>query len=62
MKGDRYRHKKRGTSYTVVVAHAELQTSAPLREGAEIVVYRGDDGKFWARPSSEFHDGRFEKL
>jgi hypothetical protein len=58
---ERWRHRKRGTTYRVIVSHAELQSSVGLSEGAELVVYQGTDGKYWARPLSEFHDGRFEK-
>ena len=56
---DRVRHIKRGTAYTVISRDAELQASDPLHEGQRLVVYRGDDGKFWARPIYEFEDGRF---
>lgn len=59
---ERYRHKKRGTVYEVI-GTAELQVAglAP-DEGDYLEVYRGDDGKLWARPFDEFHDGRFEAL
>lgn len=59
---DRYRHKARGTVYEVI-ASAELQAAngAP-EEGAILTIYRGDDGKVWARRASEFGDGRFERL
>ncbi len=57
----RYRHKKRGTVYTEI-GRAELQMASELVDGAELVVYRGDDGKLWAREVSEFLDGRFEEL
>lgn len=58
-----WRHKKRGSSY-VELGRAELQASNPtlLKEGAEIVFYRGVDGKLWCRAAAEFEDGRFEKL
>lgn len=58
----RYRHVKRGTVYTVV-GEAELQTATgALVDGSALVVYRGEDGKLWAREEGEFHDGRFEAL
>ena len=59
---ERYRHKKRGTVYEVI-GSAELQVAglAP-DEGDHLAVYRGEDGKLWARPYDEFHDGRFEAL
>lgn len=57
-----YRHKGRGTRYTIEGV-AELQASTgPVEEGALLVVYRGEDGRLWARRSREFHDGRFEKV
>lgn len=58
---ERYRHKKRGTTYTQVCV-AVLQAEIPCHESAALVVYRGEDGRFWARPHDEFHDGRFEAL
>lgn len=59
---DTYRHKTRGTFYTVEGV-AELQSSShPVEEGALLVVYRGEDGKLWARRALEFYDGRFEKV
>jgi hypothetical protein len=58
----RWRHKKRGTSYEQI-GHAELQSSCgPINEGEPLVIYRGEDGKLWARPVLDFHDGRFEPL
>lgn len=60
----RYRHKKRGTVYEVI-GEAELQvanTRYTPGEGDFLVVYRGEDGKLWARWDEEFHDGRFEAL
>lgn len=58
-KGQRWQHVKRGTSYEVI-GLAELQiASHDLVDGSELVVYRGDDGKLWAREESEFADGRF---
>lgn len=53
-----FQHNKRGSLYAVV-AEAELQTAAPVPEGARLVVYVGLDGRLWARPAEEFHDGRF---
>lgn len=59
---ERYRHVKRGTVYEVV-GEAELQTvSGALVDGSALLIYRGDDGKLWAREEGEFHDGRFELL
>jgi len=57
----RYRHKVRGTEYTVL-GEAEVQTEYAVYEGAKLVIYRGDDGKIWARPTFEFYGGRFERV
>lgn len=56
-----FRHRKRGTSYAVQ-GYASLQAETPCEEGAVLVVYKGEDGKLWARPHDEFHDGRFEEI
>lgn len=57
-----YRHVKRGTTYAVI-GEAELQcASHDPSEGDELVIYRGQDGKLWARMRDEFHDGRFERI
>jgi hypothetical protein len=52
------KHLKRGTTYTVI-GRAELQSGFDCAEGQCLVVYQGVDGKLWARPEQEFHDGRF---
>jgi hypothetical protein len=58
--GTRWRHKKRGTTYTEV-CRAQLQAMEPAPEGHVLIVYRSDDdGRYWARPAGEFLDGRFE--
>lgn len=54
----KWRHLKRGTVYEVI-GTAELQAGQLQLEHAELVIYRGEDGKLWARNSAEFHDGRF---
>lgn len=60
--GELWQHKKRGTVYEVI-GEAELQCAThDPSEGDELVIYRGDDGKLWARMRDEFHDGRFEAL
>jgi hypothetical protein len=57
-----WRHVKRGTEYEVV-GQALLQASTgPVPEAAELTVYRDRKGNLWARPRSEFEDGRFERL
>ncbi|WP_293862380.1 hypothetical protein [uncultured Alsobacter sp.] len=66
----RVRHLKRGTVYEVI-GEAEAQVAGPpntppgiawsrqLTEGHKLTVYRGEDGRLWARFSDEFNDGRF---
>lgn len=62
MSGLTYRHKKRGTTYKVV-GRADLQAGEPCPEGTTLVVYRClETGALWARPDTEFYDGRFEVL
>lgn len=58
-----HRHVKRGTSYEVI-GEAELQQASRFgpTEGDRLTIYRGEDGKLWARASSEFEDGRFEPV
>lgn len=59
--GKRYRHKVRGSTYTVM-GEVTLQTSARVSDGAQLTVYSADEtGELWVRPSHEFYDGRFEE-
>jgi hypothetical protein len=58
----RWRHKKRGTTYTFVGV-CEVQAEEPLTDYEVAVVYRSEqDGRLWVRRKSEFNDGRFEAL
>lgn len=60
--GERVRHLQRGTEYEVLGV-AELQiASAPVTEGSKLAIYRGEDGRLWAREVGEFRDGRFETI
>lgn len=62
-KGDRYRHKIRGTTYRVLFEAAKAQSSIVVLEDMTMVVYQGEaDGLVWVRPAREFFDGRFERL
>jgi hypothetical protein len=57
-----FRHRKRGSVYTMV-GSAKLQTDTPLSDMAEVIIYRHvETGQLWARPPSEFYDGRFDPL
>lgn len=46
-------HKKTGGKYQFV-GNARLQSANALNDMAYLVVYRGEDGKLWARASDEF--------
>lgn len=56
-----YRHARRPGVHR---EHARglLQSSAPVAEGAEIVAYTDDAGRWWFRPAAEFDDGRFSEI
>lgn len=61
------RHKKRGTTYTVL-GPVEMQIAVPesgervIREGDIITAYQAANGKLWGRFPDEFEDGRFEDI
>lgn len=57
----RVRHRKRGGVYTVI-GTAELQMATDLCDGSSLTIYRGEDGRWWAREEGEFEDGRFEDV
>lgn len=57
----RWRHKVRGTIYDEI-GEGQLQTREYIGGDTYLVLYRGEDGKLWARPMGEFHDGRFERV
>lgn len=54
----KYKHVKRGTVYEVI-GTAELQAEQLQGDHAALTIYRGPDGKLWARNTAEFNDGRF---
>lgn len=58
----RWRHVKRGSTYTEVRRGASVQTSRPIVEGDRLVVYDAEDGNTYARLVDEFDDGRFVSI
>lgn len=52
-------HRKRGSKY-IVLGYGFFQTIDEDYDGLRIVLYEGLDGKLWARPMTEFLDGRFQ--
>lgn len=60
-----HRHVKRGTDYMVIAeGRAQFATGPHGRymDDRAVTIYRGEDGAWWARPTGEFNDGRFEPL
>jgi len=58
-----WRHKQRGGEYAVLTSTAEAQCSlGPINEGDHVTIYQGKDGNWWVRKTSEFQDGRFERI
>lgn len=58
----RFRHKTRGTEYTLIGNGKAQCSPSGLLDDENIVLYRGDDGSLWARRYAEFWDGRFEEI
>jgi hypothetical protein len=59
-----WRHKKRGSEYKII-GQGKLQVSSHVAaiDDEWVVIYQNmNDGALWVRPSSEFFDGRFEKV
>jgi len=58
----RIKHIKRGTTYRIV-GRASIQISTSIKDGDVVYVYESeDDGKWYARPITEFTLDRFEEL
>lgn len=63
LNAERYRHKKRGTSYRLIcTAHAQCET--PIQDMETVLLYRGLEMPYgiYFRRATEFYDGRFEKI
>ncbi len=60
-RGTSWKHKKRGHTYEWMRV-AKVQTSKPIDENDEVVVYRDEKDVWWVRPVGEFLDGRFKKV
>lgn len=56
------RHRKRGTTYTIIGRATAQVSTTPILEGQQVAVYRGEDGQLWVRGDAEFRDGRFEDV
>ena len=56
----RWRHRKRGSVYTQVGV-ASVQSTVPIGEPDDLLIYRGEDGRLWARPLREFLE-RFDPV
>ena len=59
--GQRFTHKKRGSTYTVI-GIGYLQTRHDFLDDEEVVIYQEPSGILWVRPLTEFCDGRFEAV
>ena len=62
-KQEKWRHKNRGTTYTIIDSHTLVQCEKPLTDNETVLLYRDTESGKWAvRRSNEFHDGRFERV
>jgi len=58
-----YRHKKRGTLYSILHDNAVLQMEDEKHDNRRMVVYCPIAGcATYVRPYDEFFDGRFEEV
>lgn len=68
MIGQKWKHKKRGTTYEIIADTATLQCAAApefeqmFKDDAWIVYRSVDTGAVYVRPAPEFLDGRFERV
>jgi hypothetical protein len=56
------RHLKRGSEYDVMNESVSVQCTEAIREGDILCFYVEENGKGWARPQTEFNDGRFTNI
>jgi hypothetical protein len=60
--GEKVQRRFRREAVRSQLGFAKLQCDANLLDECTVVIYRGRGGQKWARPYSEFMDGRFERL
>jgi hypothetical protein len=59
---EKYRHRKRGSEYTIS-GIGKIQIATDIKDGDEVVIYRNTDTfKICVRKTTEFEDGRFERI
>lgn len=57
-----WRHKRRGLVFTEICRVELHSATSTVIAGSTLVIYRGANGKLWAREEGEFEDGRFEEV
>ncbi|CAN7303307.1 hypothetical protein LJR164_001581 [Phenylobacterium sp. LjRoot164] len=57
-----HRHVKRGTTYKIIAEGLFQTAEQAIWDETPLTIYCGEDGSYWARPTTEFRDGRFEPL
>lgn len=58
-----YKHRKRGTEYSVIgEGMIQVDPDSKIEDYTSVVIYKGDDGQIWVRERDKFHDGRFQKI
>lgn len=55
LRGTLWRHRKTGGVYRII-GKCRIEAN-----GEDAFLYQGQDGTIWARPCTEFMDGRFER-
>lgn len=54
--GSKWLHRASGGVYTII-CNAKVEDNL-----ADVVVYRGDNGQVWVRPTTKFLDGRYSPM